>query len=687
VVALGDARARDVALTGGKAAALARAESAGLATMGGFVLTTAFCDDVDAGAAVDGHPAVAEAFRLAGGADRGLVARSSSVVEDAATSSMAGQFASVIGIDGLDEFTAAVRTVIDSRADADATDHPIAVLVQPLLEPTFGGVLFGVDPVSGRSDRLIVSAVRGGPEPLVSGLVEGSRTVLDASGAIVTGAVGDGPDLPRSDLRRLAGLAAEAAEVFGGPQDIEWAIGTDSELWLLQSRPVTTEIRGVPQGPVYGPGPVAETFPEPLTELERDLWVPPLREAVAEAVVLAGAITPAEVAASDVVVAIDGHVAIDLRLAGEVPVPHAKRQLFNPVHAFRHMRVAWRVGRLRAAMPKLAEHLLDRVDKDLEAVPALPELSSRQLLALMHRSRTVLRALHAHEILMGILTDTGGNPMTGASVALRVLVEARQDGLSDEEILGRSPIVLALAPPRVSPAPILPQEASTVSVRHDGDGDGANPNGILREALRLRVRWIQELSGRAAWALGSRLTASGELDRPDLIRHMNLEHLEAVATKRAEVVSHLVSAHEHTFGDPLPASFQLSDLGKPIRVSTGDETGSGTGAGGGRAVGPVTYELDDPPAGAILVTTTLTPALGPMLSRLGGIVAETGSVLSHLAILAREAGVATVVGYAGARTELAEGDIVEVDGATGCVTVQEGVTAPSSAGPDEEAAP
>jgi pyruvate,water dikinase len=685
VVALGDARAREVAVAGGKAAALARAEDAGLATLGGVVLTTAFCDEIDAGAAVEGHPAVAEAFRRAGGADRSLVARSSSVVEDAATSSMAGQFASVIGVDGLDEFTGAVQAVLESREGAGATDQPIAVLVQPLIDPAFGGVMFGVDPVSGRSDRRIVSAVRGGPEPLVSGTVEGSRTVLDPAGAIVVGARGDGPDLAKADLRRLAALAGQAAEVFGGPQDIEWAIGTDGELWLLQSRPVTTEIRGVPQGPVYGPGPVAETFPEPLTELEQDLWVPPLREAVSQAVVLAGAVTPAEVAASDVVVAIDGHVAIDLRLAGELPVPHARRRMFNPVVAFRHTRVAWRVGRLRAAMPKLAEHLLDRVDKDLEAVPALPELSSRQLLALMHRSRTVLRALHAHEILMGILTDTGGNPMTGASVALRVLVEARQDGLTDEEILGRSPIVLALAPPRVAPAPVLPQEASTVSVRHDGDGDGANANGILREALRLRVRWIQELSGRAAWALGSRLTASGELDRPDLIRHMNLEHLEAVATKRAEVVGHLVATHEHTFGAPLPASFQMTDLGKPVRVATGEETGSGTGAGGGRAVGPVTFDIEDPPAGSILVTTTLTPALGPMLPRLGGIVSETGSVLSHLAILAREAGVATVVGYAGARTELKEGTVVAVDGGTGCVTVQEDASA-SPATPDEETA-
>ena len=80
-------------------------------------------------------------------------------------------------------------------------------------------------------------------------------------------------------------------------------------------------------------------------------------------------------------------------------------------------------------MPRLAERLLDRVDADLEAVPDLNSLTSRQLIALLHRSQVVLRALHAHEILMGMLTTTGRNRMTGASVALRVLSEAREDGL------------------------------------------------------------------------------------------------------------------------------------------------------------------------------------------------------------------------------------------------------------------
>jgi pyruvate,water dikinase len=670
VVELDDEAARDPALTGGKSAALARAAAAGLATLPGVVLTTAFSDAVDGGAEVASHPAVKEAFELAGGDERSLVARSSSVVEDMAESSMAGQFESIIGIDGFDAFVAAVAAVLDSRERAGATDQPIAVLVQPLIEPLFGGVMFGVDPVSGRTDRRVVTAVRGGPEPLVSGEVDGSRYLLDPTTCkVLDFEANDGPKLDRADLKQLVALSGQVASVFGGPQDVEWAIGTDKKLWLLQSRPVTTEVRGVPRGPIYGPGPVAETFPAPLTELERDLWVPPLCEAVREAVVLSGTATQAQVDASDVVICVAGHVAIDLRLAGEIKPKQRMVHKLNPIPAARQLRGAWRVGRLRSALPQLAEHLLDRTDADLEAVPALTDLTSRQLLALLHRSRAILRALHAHEILMGMLTDTGGNRMTGASVALRVLAEARQDGLSDKEIIARSPTVLALTAPQVAPAPELPACATAVSTTNTCQSCG--DNGILREALRLRVRWVQELSGRAAWELGERLAAVDELTEPELIRHMTLEHVEAVATKRAVVIPALVTSHAHDFGAPLPAWFQLSDLGKPIRAQCASEVGGGTGAGGGSGSGPVSYDIDDPPTGSVLVTTTLSPGLGPLLPRLKGIVAETGSVLSHLAILAREAGVPTVVGYAGATADLAEGVVVYVDGDDGRVTIED----------------
>jgi pyruvate,water dikinase len=83
----------------------------------------------------------------------------------------------------------------------------------------------------------------------------------------------------------------------------------------------------------------------------------------------------------------------------------------------------------------------------------------------------------------------------------------------------------------------------------------------------------------------------------------------------------------------------------------------------------VTHDADDPPAGSVLVVTTLTPALAPLLPRLHGIVAETGSVLSHLAILSREAGVPTVVSYVNATQILDDGTDVQVDGETGRVTI------------------
>jgi pyruvate,water dikinase len=170
--------------------------------------------------------------------------------------------------------------------------------------------------------------------------------------------------------------------------------------------------------------------------------------------------------------------------------------------------------------------------------------------------------------------------------------------------------------------------------------------------------------------LGERLARAGQLPEPGLVRHMSLEHVEAVATKRAVVIPALVAAHEHEFGSPLPAWFRLSNLGKAIPEQSDSEVGGGTGAGGGRGCGPVSHDVHDPPPGSVLVTTTMTPGLAPLLPRLRGIVAETGSVLSHLAILAREAKVPTVVGYHGATADLREGVTVCVDGTTGHVTIE-----------------
>ncbi|MDQ2649113.1 MAG: PEP-utilizing enzyme [Actinomycetota bacterium] len=667
IVDLADPNAGDPSLTGSKAAALAALGTTGLRAPAGVVLTTTFTADIDAGASVAEHPAVAAAYERLGGQGTVLIARSSSVLEDTAGSAMAGQFASVGGIVDQPSLVRAVEQVLESRERAGVPGSPIAVLVQPMVDLRIGGVLFGVDPVTGRSDRQVIAATSGSVEPLVSGEVAGSRYVLDHRGRLLDRARGDGPAVGRHERRRLHELADTLAEHFGGPQDIEWAVDGDHELWVLQSRPVTTEVRGQPVGPVYGPGPVAETFPEPLAPLEIDLWLPPLRDAVRSAVVLTGGASRREVAASEVVVAIDGHVAIDLHIAGELPRRAGLLARMDPRPGARRLRSAWRVGRLRGALPDLAEHVLAKADADLHTVPPLDELSDRQLLGLLHRTRDALRALHGHEVLMGMLTDAAAR-LTGASVALRVLAEGRREGLTDADLVERSPVVLALTPPRIQAAPTLPSDADPPP-HHTGEP--SSDAGLLREALRLRVRWFQELAGRAAWSLGGRLTAAGELPEPAAVRRLTLDDLDAIVTKRACAVPTSLADLTVEAGAPLPARFRRSDLGRAIREQTATDGGhGGTGAGGGTGRGVVTYDATDPAPGSVLVTTTLTPGLGPVLSRLAGLVTETGSVLSHLAILAREAGVATVVGYDGATDELAEGAVVTVEGDTGRVILE-----------------
>ena len=108
------------------------------------------------------------------------------------------------------------------------------------------------------------------------------------------------------------------------------------------------------------------------------------------------------------------------------------------------------------------------------------------------------------------------------------------------------------------------------------------------------------------------------------------------------------------------------------------------GAGGGTGSGPV-HVGDDPPAGSVLVVTHLDPRLAPVVPRLAGLVAETGSPLSHLAILAREHGVATVVGHAGAAERYAPGTVVEVDGTAGTVRVLDPVAPDRRKSPTEDA--
>ncbi len=122
---------------------------------------------------------------------------------------------------------------------------------------------------------------------------------------------------------------------------------------------------------------------------------------------------------------------------------------------------------------------------------------------------------------------------------------------------------------------------------------------------------------------------------------------------------------------PDPATWPLRS--SPIATtSAGVLTGQGVCAGTARGTVRIVRDPSDPRGlepGDILVAPITDPAWTPLFLAAAGVVVEVGAQQSHAAIVARELGIPTIVGVAGATTSLIDGQLIEIDGATGIVTV------------------
>ncbi|WP_371618419.1 PEP/pyruvate-binding domain-containing protein [Streptomyces sp. NBC_00454] len=259
VVALDDPRATDRSEVGAKAAVLARMKHAGFPVPDGFVFTAramrrhvagleAPNSDTVAGRTLDAgiRKAVEEvADRLTGP----VAVRSSGIDEDGEHASHAGQYSTILDVEGAEALDRALRacwasafttTVRSYRAGAGAEgDAPLAVLVQQLVRAESAGVAFTANPVTGARDEVLVSAVNGLGEQLVSGEVSPDDWTVPTGGAgAPVNTAGRHGALTAEQAREIAELAERVAEVMGGPTDIEWA-RADGRLFLLQARPIT----------------------------------------------------------------------------------------------------------------------------------------------------------------------------------------------------------------------------------------------------------------------------------------------------------------------------------------------------------------------------------------------------------------------------------------------------------------
>jgi len=291
---LGPAQAR--ALLGTKAASLARLAGAGFPVPAGVVVTSAAGADWDQTCAL----LLRMAAELAGRPGERFAVRSSGTTEDLASASFAGQYETVLDV-GLGELPEAVRHVLDSAASArvsayrqahpeanaaaalDPSGSRMAVLVQVMVAADAAGVAFTANPVTGDRGEVVVTAVRGLGERLVSGEATGDQWVVRDGRVRCTRAVEQA--INADQARQVAELARRVQAHFATPQDLEWAItddatgagGTGAGLWLLQARPMTAlpdPVTWKPPAPGYWMRNfrLGEWLPEPMTPLFAD-WL------------------------------------------------------------------------------------------------------------------------------------------------------------------------------------------------------------------------------------------------------------------------------------------------------------------------------------------------------------------------------------------------------------------------------
>lgn len=205
-----------------------------------------------------------------------VAVRSSGRDEDGVEHSHAGQFLTVLNVAPQhipreahkvwkSGDTENIRSYRASKGLSNADPHP-AVLIQTMIAPRCAGVAFTADPVTGQRDKIVISAVAGLAEALVNGDVDG-ETYQVINGSVI------GPEkgvLSPQDVEKLITLCEVIESHFGTPQDIEWAFD-DARLYVLQSRPITTPLRGATlpdtQPIVFDNSNIIESYPGLVTPL------------------------------------------------------------------------------------------------------------------------------------------------------------------------------------------------------------------------------------------------------------------------------------------------------------------------------------------------------------------------------------------------------------------------------------
>jgi pyruvate,water dikinase len=227
---------------GGKASGLKTLKEIGLKVPSAFVLIHPNIDSID-------DDTIRKNLALLGKGPKAV--RSSAVSEDGNNASFAGQFETYLDLHNFDEIRAAIvkcveaasaeRVIAYSGKILSEADLRISVILQNMVEARAAGVVFSANPVNQRRDKIVINAIAGKGEDLVSGIKDAHHYEIFRSGSnINVEAEKNGHLLSETLLQEILKGTLQTELHFGKPVDLEWAIDQDDILHWLQVRPVTT---------------------------------------------------------------------------------------------------------------------------------------------------------------------------------------------------------------------------------------------------------------------------------------------------------------------------------------------------------------------------------------------------------------------------------------------------------------
>jgi pyruvate,water dikinase len=647
----------------------------------------------------------------------------------------------------LEELPDAVRRVFDSAASkrvaayrqahpqagatAGATRDPsgsgMAVLVQVMVAADAAGVAFTANPLTGDRDQVVISAVRGLGEPLVSGQATGDQWIVRDDQARCTRATEEA--ITADQAHQIATLARRVHAHLATPQDLEWAIttdpsGADGGLWLLQARPMTAlpdPVTWTPPAPGYWMRNLrlGEWLPEPMTPLFADWLLERLDHGEQQAT--------------------RDHVGTTL------PFPHAAINgwyyLATPPLSPRTIATTLLQGRGR--LLRFLRHGVLGPGRD-------PVAADRRLLAgLAEQWHTELLPRYQRLVLEGDQQLESASPEQLASVIDQVGAAAgeqlwslavvggaawKMEGAlarfyrqhlgptvdaSVQQLLvglpGSQPDLPAHAvqsldwahptagelgwpPPRPSEdrhreltARREALNAQCLTVLGDRPQLQARFQALLQVAQRYAIIREQQarqltlgwpLLRRCALRLGEILHADGVIDRAEDVFFLTRAELDTRAPLQ-ELVQRRRDIWERqrrllallTIGrPPRLLAKELLAVVEAVRTTSPAPQGAlvGQPASPGRATGPVRIihgpdDFDRFQPGEVLVARATAPAWTPLFARAVAVVTDGGTLAAHASLVAREYGIPAVVATGDATTRLADGQVVTVDGGAGTI--------------------